>query len=72
MCPYCENEPEPGWIETENNGPIVRCPFCTPDEDYRYGGWNWCLACLLATALNTWILCAAVGLAAICLLVWLV
>lgn len=27
-CAYCRNEPEPGWIEMDNNGPIVRCPVC--------------------------------------------
>ena len=27
-CPDCEREPEPGWIETDNNGPIVPCPVC--------------------------------------------
>ena len=29
-CKYCEGEPEPGWIEMDNNGPIVRCPVCNP------------------------------------------
>ena len=29
-CEYCEGEPEPGWIEMPNNGPIVECPFCNP------------------------------------------
>lgn len=28
VCFYCANEPEPGWFETDNNGPIVRCPLC--------------------------------------------
>ncbi|MER9829197.1 hypothetical protein NKJ51_12520 [Mesorhizobium sp. M0134] len=27
-CFYFEDEPEPGWIETDNNGPIVPCPVC--------------------------------------------
>lgn len=27
-CEYCANGPEPGWIETDNNGPIVPCPVC--------------------------------------------
>lgn len=33
-CPHCRNEPEPGWIETDNNGPIVPCPVCNPNGDY--------------------------------------
>lgn len=28
-CEYCRREPEPGWIEQDNNGPIVPC-FCNP------------------------------------------
>ena len=27
-CEYCAGEPEPGRIETPNNGPIVECPIC--------------------------------------------
>lgn len=34
-CGYCRKEPEPGWIETDNNGPIVRCPFCERREALR-------------------------------------
>jgi hypothetical protein len=30
-CNYCEGEAEPGWIETDNNGPIVPCPICNPE-----------------------------------------
>lgn len=30
-CRNCDGEPEPGWIETLNNGPIVPCPICNPD-----------------------------------------
>ena len=33
FCEYCSNESEPGWIETDNNGPIVPCPFCNPDDE---------------------------------------
>jgi hypothetical protein len=29
-CRYCEDQPEPGRIETDNNGPIVDCPMCKP------------------------------------------
>lgn len=32
-CSYCENEPEPGYIEIDNNGPIVPCPMCNPERD---------------------------------------
>lgn len=32
-CYYCEGESDPGWIETDNNGPIVSCPICNPDGD---------------------------------------
>jgi hypothetical protein len=32
-CPYCKGEPEPGFIETSNNGPIVACPWCNKDYD---------------------------------------
>jgi len=30
-CRYCEHEPKPGWIETDNNGPIVSRPICNND-----------------------------------------
>ena len=30
-CEYCQAESEPGWIETDNNGPIVPCPICNDD-----------------------------------------
>jgi hypothetical protein len=29
-CPMCSGEPEPGWIETDNNGPYGPCPGCNP------------------------------------------
>jgi len=32
-CLYCKGEPEPGFIETLNNGPIVACPLCNKDYD---------------------------------------
>lgn len=32
-CFYCKGEPETGWIETGNNGPIVPCPVCNPKTD---------------------------------------
>ncbi len=28
QCPSCKGEPEPGWIEMPNNGPIVPCWLC--------------------------------------------
>ena len=33
MCSYCEvsGQTEKGWIETDNNGPIVPCPVCNDD-----------------------------------------
>jgi hypothetical protein len=33
VCKFCEGEPEPGWIETDNNGPIRCCPVCNPSGD---------------------------------------
>ena len=36
-CRYCEPDHKrfgPGWIEQDNNGPIVSCPVC--NEDGRY------------------------------------
>ena len=32
-CVYCSGEPEPGWIEMPNNGPIVPCPICSPKTE---------------------------------------
>jgi hypothetical protein len=29
-CDHCKGEPEPGYIELLNNGPVVPCPFCNP------------------------------------------
>ena len=29
-CEHCKGEPESGWIEQPNNGPIVPCPVCNP------------------------------------------
>lgn len=31
-CRYCEGEPDPGWIEMPNNGPIVPCPVCNKEK----------------------------------------
>lgn len=33
-CPHCKGEPEPGWIEMPDNGPVVPCPVCNPLDDY--------------------------------------
>ena len=36
-CPNCEYDRRfpgfegGGWLETDNNGPIVACPLCNPD-----------------------------------------
>lgn len=38
-CDYCRDEPEPGRIETPNNGPIVPCPMCNTSE-YGFTGRN--------------------------------
>lgn len=35
-CAYCKGEPEPGWIEMPNNGPIVPCPSCNKDAGDEY------------------------------------
>lgn len=33
-CPHCAGcGPQPGFIEQDNNGPIVACPVCNPDYD---------------------------------------
>lgn len=32
-CHYCAGEPEPGFIEMPNNGPLVHCPVCNPEPD---------------------------------------
>lgn len=32
-CWNCKGEPEPGYIETPNNGPIVPCYICNPKTD---------------------------------------
>jgi hypothetical protein len=32
-CFYCKAEPEAGWIEMPNNGPIVPCPVCNSKTD---------------------------------------
>ena len=34
-CPQCKREAEPGWIELDNNGPIVPCLLCNRNGDYR-------------------------------------
>lgn len=31
-CPGCKREGEPGWIETDNNGPIVPCWLCNRER----------------------------------------
>lgn len=31
-CPVCKNEPEPGYLETDNNGPIIPCYWCNRAE----------------------------------------
>ena len=33
-CAYCKGEPEPGYIEMPDNGPVVPCPVCNPETDY--------------------------------------
>lgn len=31
-CPVCKTEAEPGYIETDNNGPIIPCYFCNREK----------------------------------------
>lgn len=38
-CRVCRNEQEPGYLETDNNGPIVPCYWCNRAE------WNKSLRC---------------------------
>jgi hypothetical protein len=33
-CPHCAGEPEPGYIEMSDNGPIVPCPMCNKETDF--------------------------------------
>lgn len=37
VCQHCINETERGWIEQDNNGPIVPCPVCNRDEKIKRG-----------------------------------
>lgn len=38
-CPHCEYDRRfpcfeaGGWMQQDNNGPIVSCPMCNPDGD---------------------------------------
>jgi hypothetical protein len=32
-CEHCKGGPEPGFIETDNNGPILACLACNPTGD---------------------------------------
>ena len=37
-CQHCAPDHKrlgPGWIEQDNNGPIVSCPVCNDDGAYR-------------------------------------
>ncbi len=34
ICAHCVREPERGWIEQDNNGPIVPCPVCNSEGAY--------------------------------------
>lgn len=31
-CPACKGEPDPGYIEMPDNGPIVPCYLCNREE----------------------------------------
>jgi hypothetical protein len=39
-CPHCEYDRRfpgfeaGGWVQQDNNGPIVSCPVCNPDGSY--------------------------------------
>lgn len=43
-CPHCEYDrsfpgfESGGWVQQENNGPIVSCPFCNPDGKHPREG----------------------------------
>ena len=30
-CHYCKGYPDPGFIESDNNGPIYGCPVCNAE-----------------------------------------
>lgn len=33
-CEHCDDAgPDPGWLYTDNNGPIVACPICNKDGE---------------------------------------
>lgn len=34
-CEYCRDEPLAGWIETDNNGPVVPCPSCNDKSRFE-------------------------------------
>lgn len=47
-CIVCRGEPEPGYIEMPNNGPVVPCWSCNVDErrrTARSGARLPCLSC---------------------------
>ena len=43
MCPHCEYDrrfpgfESGGWIQQDNNGPIVSCPLCNDDGSHPRG-----------------------------------
>jgi len=37
MCEYCDDK---GEIETDNNGPIVKCPVCEYDYEQDSTPWS--------------------------------
>lgn len=43
-CEHCDGAgPEAGWIEQDNNGPIVSCPICNRDGE-KNRAWEMALA----------------------------
>ena len=35
ICMHCINEQERGWVEQDNNGPIVPCQVCNPKGAFK-------------------------------------
>ena len=40
LCVVCKDEPEPGYIELPDNGPIVPCWLCNREEWLKETKWT--------------------------------